>query len=107
LARKKYSSPGPDWTDVATLLSAIESLHGVSVFLGMSCDGAPGEGSLLVTLTAMQTAGGRISWSGGAGVAQLWMVGSGVELPAMCLGLGYELDKALGEELWGQTELPI
>jgi len=46
------STSGPDWTDVATLMSALEILHGCRVGLTVITDGEGQNGQLSIALTA-------------------------------------------------------
>lgn len=101
MASRHGLSNGPDVTDVATLLAAIQSLHGVRVSLEMSPAGEYGEGGFQVVAIAWKRTRG-IGEAVRAASVKSHFPGNGSKTLEGCLfKLGHELDSACSA-LWSQ-----
>jgi hypothetical protein len=104
LASSRDSSNGPDWTDVAVCMAALEEFHAVDVSLQMLRDGARDSGSIKLVAIAKR----KLATNGVAppSVSRArWLTEHRPDrVAAMAFRLLYELDLDCST-MWAQTEL--
>jgi len=88
---------GPDWTDVATMMSALESLHECSVSLTVITGGQGHNGRLTITMLATFAVLPGTELARTIVVSSTWPCVSCRELAAHVYGGLYKLDFAIGE----------
>jgi hypothetical protein len=99
------SGNGPDSSDVATAMRAIEGMHGVYLSLVVSPVGEYGEGGLEVTCVATKTAGSNGGAASSVSRKRRFPSGNQVTLEGLMLSLVYEIDMDCGT-FWEQARLP-
>jgi len=103
----RATSPGPDWMDLTATMRAIETLHSVSVMVGLHC--YPGSaGGAMWHITALYV--GKDASLLGACVAALsgeWPCKDHRQVEH-CLYAGLiRLDHELSQKVWEQNSLPF
>lgn len=97
----KFTNSGPDWTDVANTLRAVEDMHQVKVSLLLQLDGARDFGCLeiigMAVATNVSATGQRHSVS-----RKHWFPNQrNITFEGTCYNLLYELDKDCSS-MWKQ-----
>lgn len=100
-------TPGPDWTDIATTIRAIESTHSATLVLSVKADGSLFSGSVSVELVASIP---QLVGPGQLRRFSLYSVWPSVKSKTF-EGLVYrmllELDHRIGNEAYKQAPLPF
>lgn len=100
------STSGPDWTDVAMLMSAIGSLHGAEVVVAVTTPTQGHNGWLVILVEAHFTLLPGSSLPEVIGVTGAWPNGKGKTLEGEVYNLVYELDYRIGQVYEQQSFLP-
>ncbi len=105
----REQSSSPDWTDVFTLMKAVEGLHSVTVFVTLTAgiyDGVAG----YTTIFAQHTAKSGEASVLGEPVAILcgeWPCPSHKDYAACLYSALLEMDSRLSSKVWEQSTLPF
>lgn len=98
---------GPDWTDIATTLRAVESTHSATLVLQIKADGALYSGSVSVEVVATTP---QLIGPGQPRRFSLYSVWPSVKSKTL-EGLVYQMllkmDHKLGDEAYTQAQLPL
>jgi hypothetical protein len=99
------SGNGPDSSDVATAMRAIEGMHGVYLSLVVSPVGEYGEGGLEVVCVATRTQGLNGVAASSVSRKRRFPCGDATTFEGLLLRLVYEIDLDCGK-FWEQARLP-
>ncbi len=105
----RESKNSPDWTDIFTLMRAIEGLHSVTVFITLSSsifDGPSGFTTIAAHKTARQ---GEASVLGEPAIISSgeWPCPNHRDYAACVYAALLELDGVISKKLWEQINLPF
>lgn len=98
------STNGPDWTDVAMLVRAMESYHGASLSLVMLSDGSSASSTLRINVVLSRPALPGTQ-APAVGLTTVWPNRQNRTMEGCVFRLLHELDAKAGRELWGQAPL--
>jgi len=104
---RQGSMNGPDWMDVSSLLSAIDTLHGATTWIDMSHAGTTHDTSLRVVVVSVLPV-----YSGPARVrrvvsALVWPNVDSAELVSAIYKLLFEHDYRISREVYKQERLDL
>jgi len=104
LASSRYSSNGPDWTDLDVVMRAVEEFHAVYVDITISTQTIGSRGGLLVMARA--TRRDKKALGARPSVSRSLRIGYGDpgQVVAALFRLIHELDRDCGQ-MWAQAEL--
>lgn len=98
---------GPDWTDVGTMLRAVESTHSATLELKLKADGAIYSGSVAVelkaTLPRLVAPGRPLSYT----LYSAFPTHRAKTMEGLILFLIYQMDHKLGNEAYKQAEMTL
>jgi len=91
------STNGPDWTDIATMMSALETLHECNVSLTVTTGGQGHNGKLSILLVATFNVLYGSSMAREVRVESSWPCKACTDMAAHVFGGLYKLDFEVGE----------
>lgn len=98
------NQPGPDWTDVSTLMSAIETMHGVGLFLTLSAGDTSGALFEYNCLVFRSGKGASVVGNPALGLSGAWPCVEHRTLEACIFSGLYKIDALISEHLYKQKD---
>ena len=97
---------GPDWTDIATTIRAVESTHSCTLVLRVFAEGSLYAGSVGVELTATLPHLIGPALPQRLSLYSVWPSAKAKTFEGLVYGLLLRMDHRLGEETYTQSQLP-
>lgn len=99
----------PDWTDIFTVMRAIEGLHSVTVFVTLTAGVFDGPSGFITIFAQHTSAMGEASVLGEPVMCSCgeWPCKDHKDFATCLYGALLELDSQLSSKLWAQSTLPF